>query len=213
MIKSKLFIKTLWVRFIILVMVILAIRPYRFSKPIRSPILTLSWQTDHQAIWEIEWPGAPIGGAVVAQSWRSGTKYRLEILESSATALLGETLIFDGQQAWRYNRLAQSPTITRAQPILSPVTDAFDLVDQFLTRPPTSATQRQTYLLTGPTAEPATEIRLIFDKADELTAWLNPTTKLPLRMKIVVKDQVIWLKARQIEPFRTIDHVFLAQSP
>ncbi len=163
-------------------------------------ILVEAWQADQNAVWEIKWEAMPIGGAVVAETWRMGKKYRLEILESAAPALIGETLIFDGQQGWQYNRLAESvtpmPSFT-----LSPVTDAFGMIDQLLTTPPKTACQQQTSLLDGAKSRPAQEITLIFENnSKQLTFWLDPKTKLPLQIKFVIKGQEGWLKARRSEP-------------
>ena len=56
----------------------------------------LAWQTSRHTVWELDWPNAPVGGPVTVETWQAGNRYRYEILEAAAPALVGQALAFDG---------------------------------------------------------------------------------------------------------------------
>jgi hypothetical protein len=78
--------------------------PQPVSPATAQAALVEAWAADQHTVWEIDWPDAPVGGPLTVETWRAGSGYRYEILESTAPALVGEILIFDGQTAWQYNR-------------------------------------------------------------------------------------------------------------
>jgi hypothetical protein len=128
--------------------------------------------------------------------WRSGDRYRLEILEAATPSLIGETLIVSGETAWRYNRFDPPARFLPTSPILSPVTDLLALVDQLLQTPVVTAEQEtvQTdYSL-------ARKIRLTFDNGNSLVLGQDLAVGLPVRLVIWVNGQQILLEARHTEP-------------
>jgi hypothetical protein len=156
-----------------------------------------AWHSDQHAVWELGWPAAPIGGPLTAAVWRAGGRYRYEILESTAPALVGQTLIFDGQTGWRYSRFEANAPERTSSPLLSPVSDAFTTIDHLLETPPTSATRQADAILDyGPTEK----ITLKFDNGDRLAVWIDQETELPVRLMFQVAGNQATLKARRIEP-------------
>lgn len=159
--------------------------------------LLTAWQADQHIVWEIDWPAAPVGGPLTVAMWRAGPRYRLEILEAVAPDLVGQTLIFDGVTAWRYQRFASPPAIpqlVKAQ--LSPVTDAFEIIARLLATTPSSATQEATQVR----REPAQKITLTFPEGDSLAVWRDEATGLPVRLNFVSGRQQATLRARSFEP-------------
>ena len=155
-----------------------------------------SWQADQHAVWTLVWPAAPTIGPLTVEIWRSGDRYRIEILEAPAPALVGEILVVEGEKAWRYNRFQPPPLIPVIAPVLSPVTDLFHLVDQLFQTPVVTAEQDVTqvnYSLTQ-------KIRLTFDDGNELHLWQAVETGLPVRLVLFIQGQQIALEARQVEP-------------
>lgn len=167
------------------------------TKPeIARAIVADTWQTNRHIVWEIEWPDAPIGGPLTVETWRANERYRFEILESTAPALVGETLVFDGQQAWRYNRFATELPAKPSSPRLSPVSDAFAFIDRLIATLPETATQESVQLDHGP----AQKITLTFDDGDWLILWRDDKTKLPARIHFSVGGKQASLNARSVEP-------------
>lgn len=159
-------------------------------------VLAQVWQADAHITWEIDWPDAPTSGPLTVETWRAGDRYRLEILEAVAPALRGETLVFDGQNAWRYNRF-QPPTVFEpVSPILSPVSDAFNVVDRLLQISPNLAVQEPAYL-NGISAQ---KVELTFVNTGWLRLWWDRQTGLPLQVIFSVQGQQVKLQARQAEP-------------
>ena len=156
-----------------------------------------AWQAKQHIVWEIEWPAAPIGGSLTVETWRADKGYRFEILESAAPALVGQTLIFDGQHAWRYNRFAAELPLKPSSATLSPVSDAFAIIDKLLITPPATATQQEKVQLSH---GPAHKIRLTFENNDSLTFWLDQETGLPARILFSVRGKQATLQARSLEP-------------
>ncbi len=185
-----------------LVLIILLLTPTACAaaSPIQpGPAQTLAaraWQADQHVVWELDWPAAPVGGVVTVETWRAGEQYRLEILEAVAPALVGETLVYNGHTTWLYNRFAGAAPSTPDLPRLSPVTDAFAVINRFLTQPPQAATQELVRLDSGP----AQKISLIFENGDHLILWRDEKTGLPGRILFSVKGQQATLKARSLEP-------------
>jgi hypothetical protein len=160
-----------------------------------------AWQADRHIVWEIDWPAAPVGGALTVETWRAGDRYRFEVLESTAPALVGQTLIFDGQTAWRYDRFEPEPPMMPSSPVLSPVSDAFATVDRLITTPPTAATRQESSTLNH---GPAQKIRLIFENGDSLAMWLDPENGLPVRIHFSVGSSQANLQARSFEPLSSV---------
>jgi hypothetical protein len=156
-----------------------------------------AWQAGQHVVWELEWPAAPIGGPLTIETWRADRRYRYEILEAAAPALVGQTLIFDGQTAWRFNRFETELPIGPTSPILSPVTDAFAIIDKLISTPPATATQQEPVQLSQ---GPAQQITLTFDNDDCLTFLLDQETQLPVRILFMVREQQARLRARSLEP-------------
>jgi hypothetical protein len=155
-----------------------------------------AWQADQHAVWTLDWPAAPTIGPLTVEIWRSGDRYRIEILETPAPALAGEILVVNGETAWRYNRFQPSPLKPVTSPVLSPVTDLFNLVDQLLQTPVVAAEQEATQL----NYSPAQKIRLTFSNGNELQFWQEAETGLPVRLILFAGRQHLELDARQVEP-------------
>ena len=159
--------------------------------------LVRAWQADQHRVWELDWPAAPIGGLLTVETWRSAERYRFEILESTAPALIGQILIFDGQTAWWDNRFDQDLPQPASSPTLSPVSDAFAIIETLLTSSPIAATRQDDTLLNyGPTSK----ISLTFEDENTLSFWLESKTNLPVRIFFSVGDSQAVLHARQVEP-------------
>jgi len=128
-----------------------------------------AWQASYHTIWEIDWPNAPISGPATIEVWQMGDRYRYEILETPAPSLLGETLVSDGTQTWRYNRLAPSASPESATPALAPITDAVMIISNLLSRHPTEATAQADSV----NLIPATKILMLYTVVDFLLQLLN----------------------------------------
>lgn len=158
-------------------------------------VLVQAWQADRHAVWEIDWPAAPIGGLVTVESWQAGGRYRLEILESSAPALVGQSQVFDGQTAWLDNRFDHEPPHAAATRIFSPVSDAFDIIERLLATPPSSAVQQESSLLSHGSVQ---KIELNYSNGDRLAFWLEPETGLPVQVFFSSAGNQAGLQARQL---------------
>jgi outer membrane lipoprotein-sorting protein len=159
--------------------------------------LVNTWHADSHIVWEIEWPAAPVGGPLTVEMWRAGPRYRFEILEATAPDLIGQTLIFDGQRAWRYNRFEVSQNSSQpGEAQLSPVTDALMIINRLGAATPETATHESVHLLPGP----AQKITLILPGGDTLTLWRDEATGLPIRLEFVAGGQAATLRARSFEP-------------
>lgn len=158
--------------------------------------LTEAWHRPQHSVWEIEWPAMPLGGPLTVEIWRAGDRYRFEILEAPAPALIGETLIFDGQRAWQYNRFTTISPQSGTRPWLSPVSDVLNLVEQRLNQPTITATQQVRQSHSGP----ATKFHLEGATGDMLTMALDETTELPVQVQLSSGNTEIKLTARSFEP-------------
>jgi hypothetical protein len=156
-----------------------------------------AWHKNQHAVWELDWPAAPLGGPLTVELWRAGEHYRYEILESAAPALVGQTLVFDGQSGWRYSRFQFSPLEKTSYPRLSPVTDAFETIDRLVDIPLMSAARQADIILEYGLTEKMT---LTFENGDRLAVWIDPKTELPVRLTFQVSGSQATLKARRIEP-------------
>jgi outer membrane lipoprotein-sorting protein len=159
-----------------------------------------AWQADQHVVWEIDWPAAPVGGPVTVETWRAGGRYRFEILEAAAPALVGETLVFDGLDGWSYNRFAPALPLKSLPPSLAPVTDAFNLISEFSAIRPEKASQRPVRLDHGP----ARQITLTLTPGSaggqrSLTWWRDDETGLPARIHFTFGEQEAVLQARSVE--------------
>jgi outer membrane lipoprotein-sorting protein len=125
-----------------------------------------------------------------------GDRYRYEILESVAPALVGETLVFNGQKAWQYNRFSTEAPVVPGWPWLSPVSDAFVMIDALIATPPQTATQEFAQIIHGP----AQKITLTFDNGDHLILWRDEETQLPVKIVFSVDGKEATLNARDFEP-------------
>jgi hypothetical protein len=157
------------------------------------------WRSDQHTVWEINWPAAPVGGPLTVESWRSGDRYRFEILEATPPALRGEVLVFDGQSAWRYNRFDPPAVFNPTSPALPPVSEAFRMVDRLLSRPAKAASQEIVYLNYTLTQKS----QLSFMNGDTLTFWSDRQTRLPVQIHFSVAGQQALFKARESEPLTT----------
>jgi hypothetical protein len=196
-------IQGMWLRILILIHVIIVVwgtsgcaSAQSMNADLAQAILARAWQADQHVVWEVDWPAAPVGGPLTVETWQADERYRFEILESVAPALVGETLIFDGQTAWQSNRFVPEPPVRLASPQLSPVTDAFAVVDQLLTTPPQIAGQEFVQTVHGP----AQKITLTFANNDRLTAWRDEETRLLVRIFFSGKGKEARLEARTFEP-------------
>ena len=160
--------------------------------------LTTAWRSHQHTVWEIDWPAAPSGGLLTVEIWRAGAQYRFEILESTAPALVGQMLVFDGQTAWRSDRFEEKSSWAAADPPeLAPVSEAFAVIERLLARPAASATLQQSSTLRH---GPAEKITLSFSNGDLLAMWLDQATGLPARAIFSYKGSQADLQARQLEP-------------
>jgi hypothetical protein len=159
--------------------------------------LATAWHKPHHTVWTIDWPAAPGGGALTVESWRASDRYRFEILEATAPALVGQTLIFDGQKSWRGDRFEPGSVRLAAEPWLSPVSEAFAVVDRLLACPATAATEQASSLLNHGLAR---KISVRCSNSDTLTMWLDQATGLPLRIQFSIQGDQADLQARYLEP-------------
>ena len=151
-----------------------------------------AWQTDQHAVWELDWPNAPIGGTLTVEAWQADNRYRYEILETNAPALIGQTLVFDGQNGWQYNRFSPPESFSPVEPQLSPVTDAIAIINQLLDTPPQTATQEAVVI----NSVPAQKTALTYANGDTLTLWQDEQTNLPLKVEFSAGRQQATLQAR-----------------
>ena len=156
-----------------------------------------AWQANQQAVWELDWPAAPVAGPVTAAVWRNGPNLRLEILEASAPAMVGQTLIVGGAAAWQFNRFDQPLQPQPAAPALPPLTDAFALIETTLALTPTTAGRQAVDTVAH---GPAQLIRLGYPGGYSLTAWLHRETGLLLRLDLAVTAGQFSLQAHRVEP-------------
>lgn len=154
-----------------------------------------AWQINQHAVWELDWPNAPVGGPLTVEIWQAGNRYRYEILEAPAPTLIGQTLVFDGQTGWQYNRLNPPESFSPVEPQLSPVTDAIAIINQLLDTPPQAATQKAVAI----NSVLVQEIALMYANGDTLTLWQDEQMKLPLKIEFSTGNQQATLQARSIE--------------
>lgn len=159
--------------------------------------LNAAWRQPQHTIWEIEGPTMPLGGTLTMESWQAGERFRFEILEAPAPALVGEMLIVDGAAAWQYNRFSDAtPAPTTTRPWLSPLSDLVAMIEQRLQQPPLNATERPRPLSSGP----AQEIALQFAGGDSLTMTLDEASGLPVRVRLAIGPATFTLTARTFGP-------------
>lgn len=160
-------------------------------------MIATAWHSDQHTVWQLDWPAAPIGGPVTVETWRANQGYRFEILESTAPALVGQTVVSDGQSTWRYNRFESNSLEMSSLPLLSPVSDAFEMIDRLINTPAASASQQESTTLNH---GPARKIGVAFENGDTLTVWVDQKTGLPARIIFSVRggDQAE-LQARSLE--------------
>jgi hypothetical protein len=159
-------------------------------------ILAAAWQTDQHVVWVLDWPAVPVGGPVTVEIWRAGGSIRYEILETVAPALIGETLVFNGQTAWHYNRFDSDLPVALDLPRLSPVSDVVAVVDRLIATTPQLAGWETSQTVHGP----AQKINLTYANGDQLTLWQDDETKLPVRIVFSMNGQQATLDARDSEP-------------
>jgi hypothetical protein len=159
-------------------------------------IVVAAWQANQHVVWVLDWPAVPVGGPVTVETWRAGDSVRYEILEAVAPALIGETLVFDGQTAWQYNRFDSDPPAVLDLPRLSPMSDAVAVVDRLIATTPQLAGWEISQTVHGP----AQKINLTYANGDQLTLWHDDETKLPVRIVFSMNGQQATLDARDFEP-------------
>ena len=172
--------------------------------------LAAAWSSPQHTVWAIDWPAVPTGGAVTVESWRIQDQYRFEILESTAPALVGQMLIFDGQTAWRANRFEPGEVQIAAEPLLSPVSDVFAVVDRLLTCPATGATEQTSSILNH---GPARKITVHCPNSDSLVMWLDQATGLPVRVIFSIHGKQADLEARNLQPLLQMPAGLFAPNP
>jgi hypothetical protein len=170
------------------------------ARPVEAPPaqaqLLAAWQASHHSVWELAWPAAPAGGPLTVETWQADGRYRHEILEAAAPALLGATLVFDGRAAYRYNRLNPPAKFTPVEPGLSPVSDALARLSERLEQPATRATQQPAQL----NGRPAQLITLTFADDVTLAAWLDTASGLITQIELTGGGQQLRLTTRFTEP-------------
>lgn len=175
--------------------------PQPISPTAAQAALVEAWSADQHTVWEINWPAAPLGGPLAVEIWRAGPRYRYEILEAPAPALIGETLVFDGQTVWQYNRFDDSLLSLRlrgeeiTEPVLSPVSDAFGLVIRLMLTPAEAAIQEAVQLHHRPTQK----ITLASASGDQLSLWRDEEMGLPIQIIFKLGEQSATLQARSFE--------------
>jgi hypothetical protein len=170
--------------------------PEPISAKAAQATLADAWHVDQHTVWEIEWPAAPLGGLLTVETWRAGQRYRFEVLEATAPDLVGQTLLSDGQTAWRYNRFDSEMPLAPSPPLLPPVSDAFAFVNRLMAATPETAVQEAVQLRSGP----AQKITLTFDTGSNLTLWRDEITGLAVQVIFGVGQQQATLRARSFEP-------------
>jgi hypothetical protein len=171
--------------------------PEPLSPAAAQTILAQTWQADQHSVWEMEWPAAPIGGPLTVETWRTGSRYRFEILEATAPDLVGQVLIFDGQTAWCYRRFDPPQNSAQSEEArLSPVSDAFAIINRLLVTAPETATQEALRLSSGP----AQKLTFTYPNGDSLALWRDETTGLPVWVVFTLGGQPATLRARSFAP-------------
>ena len=155
-----------------------------------------AWQSNQHIVWELDRPGAPVGGPLTVEIWRNGNQYRYEILEAVAPALIGESLVFNGHIAWQYNRFDSTPPVVLDSPRLSPVSDTWAVIERLIATPPQIATQEPVQIMHGP----AQKITLVYTNGNRLILWRDDETQLPVKVVFSAKGQKGTLNARDFEP-------------
>lgn len=183
--------------FCILIVFLTACTAPQTADPVQArESVRVAWQANHHAVWELDWPNAPSGGPVTFEAWQHGPRYRLEILESPAPALVGEMLVFDGQVAHRANRLSTVGEAILPAPQLSPVTEARALVDGLLQQN-LAAAEESRVTVRGQSAQ---KITLQFTDGNRLAMWISSETGLPVQIEFAAGNQRGTLAARHTEP-------------
>ena len=162
--------------------------------------LSRAWQADQHIVWEIDWPAAPVGGPLAVETWRVDGRYRFDILEAEAAALIGQTRVFDGRQGWRYNRFEPELPVKSTPPSLAPVTELMAMINAVSAARPEQASRRLARLDHGP----AQEFWLSYgggpgETERSLTWWCDVGTGLPVRLHLVDGRQEVRLQARSFE--------------
>lgn len=157
-----------------------------------------AWGRDQHAVWEVDWPAAPLPGPVVVEAWQSGARRRFEVLEAAAPALIGETLVSDGQTGWLFNRFETDLTaVEAAEARFSPLDDALALVTRQLGRDPRRVTPLGRATLPSGLAR---GWQLAFDSGATLDLWLLEQEGLVGQVRLTGPQASFRLRARQVEP-------------
>lgn len=160
------------------------------------------WRADHHAVWAVDWPTAPIANEVVVECWVNRARYRLEILEATPADLIGQTVLFDGEQFYRLNRFEndirreiQLRSAVRFHGI-SPISDGFNIVDKLLAQSPTSTHITDQQLIHGLT----TRYVFKYGGEDYLIFWTDHAGGEIVRIEFQFQGQQAKLQARLYEP-------------
>jgi hypothetical protein len=189
------FSKTLILTHVIVLGLIACAAEQPMNPDLAQAIVANAWQADQHIVWELDWPAAPVGGPLTVETWRAGNRYRFEILEAVAPTLIGETLVFDGQTAWQFNRFSGEPPLSLDVPYLSPVMEAMVVIDKLMTTPPQTATQELAQTIHGS----AQKVTLSFANGEQLAFWRDDKTGLPVRVMFLVGGKAARLEARSFE--------------
>ena len=105
--------------------------------------------------------------------------------------------LFDGKNGWRYNRFEPPSTFVPASSLrLSPVTDAFAVIDRLIDTLPETAYPAEAQIRLNP----AQKITTSFANGDELSIWRQAETGLPLKVQFSEGGSRATLTARTVEP-------------
>lgn len=156
-------------------------------------VLADAWSAPQHTVWEIEWSAIPLSAPLTVESWRSGSRYRFEILEATAPALVGQAVMFDGEQGWQYNRFEPAASLTSTVTGLSPVSDVFDAIARRLEEKPETAVEKMEPV----DSVSVRKVTLTFTNGDHLSMWIAAESGLPLRVEIDIGGQLALLQARR----------------
>ncbi len=164
--------------------------------------LLAAWHSDRHGVWDLKWSNAPIAESIIFEAWQVGEKRRYEILEATAPDLVGLVYINDGYLAQHYNRLKEGPqtTLPAAQLPFSPISHAFDLVTEQLSRSPQSIEQ----VRVPQTNDPLEIYRLHYPSDQTLTLWLDSVQNQIIKLQLDQAHHTLTLTARSLTTLTTL---------
>ena len=159
------------------------------------------WAGDWHAIWQIDWAGAPVRGALVAEIWHAADgRLRIETLEAPTPALNGLTLVDDGRHAWLVDlRLNQSCQGARETVRIPLADDMLEAMDWLLTEA-TDATITS-FATDELESGLATRLDLTTASGAQSALWVNQRTGLPAGLAL---SSGVWGEVTSVT--RSIEH-------